>query len=267
MFLSRETFLLVDQSGYLRVSAFQVLRENNTIPVLQVAFCLPALSPGRHFRSIQFGRNCIPASAFNETSAAPNLPLFLPRQDERILSCALNVFKEEDLEGPGDNFAFVVNVHTLLDPANRIANEEITFAWKDWGPQNTRWVSGQEATNWKFSVYGHRVVEAVRPPTLRGARTGKKLLRIKDFNPYNLLDPSGSRWFRQAEFWRKVRIVDTESVVPAQGAFEYDIVSNLPYREIETAESFAMTSAMLYDDRIILINVRLRLFFFLFFFP
>lgn len=143
------------------------------------------------------------------------------------------------------------------------------FEWHEWGPQNTRWFQDLLSTNWQHAIHGLRTVECVLAGE-RGVNThahgdhqlehtaGMRKLRIRDFNPNVVRDAIVAQREGKKDGdknrWKVVTTMD--SVVNAMNAFEEEIRSSLPYREVVTEETVQVAEVMMDESRILLIKVR-----------
>jgi hypothetical protein len=179
----------------------------------------------------------------------------MPRQDERIHACSLFVFNPFRVGNHINSFVFFVDVRMFLQPAAYGFEPGVEVAWDRWGPQNTRWFSERMSADWQHALHGYRTVDTVPPIGGRGDSPWLRRLRIRDYNPHaiarHLREKEAGGWDGRAV----CRVVTSPSVVPAQGAFEHDVVSTLPYREIISAETFVVTDVMMDDSRILLLKV------------
>jgi len=193
-----------------------------------------------------------PTNALSSTK-----PLSYPHPDERIHAFCVYLLNSNQLDGSTQPYVFFVNIHTFLHPSQPILEFMATstkpddpIPWEIWGPHNTRWFSGN-ITDWQHSLHGHRTVEIVDPlptPDTASVPFPHRKLRVRDFNPYAL-----SRTNEHGNGWRG-RVVREPSIILAQDAFNQDVVSHLPYREIISKETFDVTDVMMDDGRILLLK-------------
>jgi len=94
-----------------------------------------------------------------------------------------------------------------------------------------------------------------------GPRDQRRLLRIRDFNPYSLAqsaaeatEGSGKGKGKNKSRWRTPRLVTGPSTTPVHGVFKEDIISWLPYTEVVSEESFEVTDVMMDDCRLLLLK-------------
>lgn len=97
-----------------------------------------------------------------------------------------------------------------------------------------------------------------------GPRDQRRLLRIRDFNPYSLAQSAAEATEgnskgkgKNKNRWRASRLVTEPSTTPVHGVFKQDIVSWLPYTEVVSEESFEVTDVMMDDCRLLLLKVSL----------
>ena len=208
--------------------------------------------------------SCNPAAGYvppppSESTNLPlaERPLFIPRQDDRIHACCLYVVNRSQPEDRIYSFVFFVNVRTFLQPESYAVKPGEDIAWELWGPQNTRWFPERRSTDWQHALYGYRTVDTVPPFGEEDSPHGKRRLRVRDYNPYAIarhmqdLEDARNDELGPVKGW----VVATPSTAPAQGAFEQDVVSRLPYREIISEEAYDVTDVMMDDSRILLLKV------------
>jgi hypothetical protein len=266
-FLSHDTYLLVRPSGKFEVCSFPNPGTSSVEPKTKACYQFPPLAPGYMYWYISM--SCNPAAGYlpthpatygEGTSLAEN-PMFYPRPDERIHACCLYVFNPTRVGDHVHSFVFFVNIRTFLHPEQYVfpigdgqAETATVYPWESWGPHNTRWFPERLSTDWQHALYGYRTVETVP----NSAEVQPRRLRVRDYNPYVVALASRDQADDDSyedEYEGRSRVVTEASTVLARGAFEHDVVSSLPYREVISEETFDVTDVMMDDCRVLLLKV------------
>ncbi|KAG8724827.1 hypothetical protein FRC09_013527 [Ceratobasidium sp. 395] len=134
--------------------------------------------------------------------------------------------------------------------------------------QEGGWVDANESVN-GTGAGNQNIIQAPNPPIdpnilLDGGPGGanvKRPVRVLDFNPYGVRRyktkdkdvPGGNTKDVSAggNNRNRVRVVDTESVLPAGKYWEKDVKSALPYREVVTQEELLLSGVMIDGERVL----------------
>ena len=119
----------------------------------------------------------------------------------------------------------------------------ITVPWEDWGPKATRWIDANYLSDCQ-SLSGMRcAISSLKSP-------GE--VKVMDFNPKRLSmledkpkdhligytkDKGQMKWENKGEEKNEMLLVTSQSKVPAGDYFQNDIVSELPYTELNSTKA------------------------------
>lgn len=258
-FISQDTFAIVTPAGLIEVWSFEDPSTSQSVPSPKAKFELPKLADGYLYWYLAMSANPTTGYIPHHHMLSAIKPTYHPIPDERIIAFCLYILNPNGINMFPHSYVFFVNAGTFLHPPpavtefiNKAENPDASVPWEIWGPQNTRWFpEDSNATDWQHALYGYRAVDAMGS---YASLSDKRKIRVRDFNPYNLTriteaDDDDDGWRGQ--------VVQEPSMIPARDAFAYDVVSTLPYREIESEESFPVTDVMMDDCRVLLLKVRL----------
>lgn len=255
LLVSKDTFLVTSPNGgSLDVYKFDDPATNEQFPTSKQRFHLPTLvSTSCYIPDMRASAYALRSDmgATNPVSPSYNMPLFSPAPEAQIYDIGVVVFD--------DILQRVITQDTLLVHSRvfvQSANGGLSVPWGAWGPRNSRWFH-ETHPHW-YKSYGLKVIGLCDEPGDQLRNISGRKLRLLDFNPYATTSLDDST---------KYPIVTGPSTmvgVLEHSRFTQDVVTYLPYREVEIEERFDLTELMMDGDQIVVKKVMLILFYFIF---
>lgn len=258
-FISQDTYAIVTPAGLVEIWSFDDPSTSHTVPLPKAKFELPKLANGFLYWYLAMSANPTTGYIPHNHILSATKPTYHPMPNERIIAFCLYILNPNSINMFPHSYVFFVNARTFLRPPaavmafiEKAGDPDVPVPWEIWGPENTRWFpEDSNATDWQHALYGYRAVDAMGS---YASSLDKRKIRVRDFNPYSLTRITEAD--DEDDGWRG-RVVHEPSIIPARDAFAYDVVSTLPYREIESEELFSVTDVMMDDCRVLLLKVGL----------
>ncbi|PCH34839.1 hypothetical protein WOLCODRAFT_145533 [Wolfiporia cocos MD-104 SS10] len=129
--------------------------------------------------------------------------------------------------------------------------QKVTREWPEWGPRNTRFLEHDVHFQWLRYVHGERVIlPPIMSPILPRSPRPECTLCVIDFNvhPNRTDDPVP---LHGADTPGVYEASLESSVVTADGIFEHNVVTHLPYAVITRPGRYRYSGFMIDDERIV----------------
>ena len=125
--------------------------------------------------------------------------------------------------------------------------------WEWWGAASCRFTLDRRPPSLLNDTYGHRIARLIHEGNPYAAH-----LRVQDYNPLSLRHPILLEDDHNPTLEQHVcrKIVTDPSILEADGFFQVDVVTRLPYYEVTTLAPFTLTGVMLDDERVVGMKVR-----------
>ena len=240
----------------------KILHGTDGTPTIQIVgvLSLPPFQPEAAIYRISsrgepnpIGRHCTLASP------PPMTRPFRESPTESLVLFQVMVQVENPVHLNIQSFTFVTHRKTLLSYANAehslVSNNVDKIDWSKWGPHNTRWFEGDEAsTRWITMSTGQRyayLYDAYGGPTCS--------ICLCDFNPYRVryaLAHLRDRGCPHPLSGNTQQIVTWETRIHNTSVFIGDVVTQLPYVRTTTEAKYDYDGILLDEERIIGLHVR-----------
>lgn len=151
-------------------------------------------------------------------------------------------------------FSFIAHRHVLLSliPQSLSDDEDEVprVLWRDWEPSSTRWFQTEVlASYWITTTTGQRWVYTLKDtPSFP-----MSYIHVVDFNPY-LVKRLGPNFEHESALSRS-KVVTGSELLKADGVFDEDVWSTLPYFECESKAMFDYAAVLMDEEHVVGIQV------------